>query len=278
MKRSAWLAMALLACAGTVQAQDSERLKSAKALVFDRKYVEARSAWQGILASGGPESEAAGYWVARCSENLKEDARAFKEYGDYLARRPADRALAEEARTSRVGLAARLVKGGNVQPLSVLRDGLADSSRTVRYYAAFQMGGLGGVNARPAVPVLKKIVAEEKDADLVDRAKILLLRIDPQALANAPPPVRTASAHAPGSWLKVRVFEKGSKDKTKVSINVPVSLAEIVFKSLPDEVKKELTLKGYDADNFWDRLKGLPKMEILTIEGEDGESVQIWIE
>ena len=43
-----------------------------------------------LLVAGGPEAETAAYWVARCSENLKEDARALKEYGDYLARRPAD--------------------------------------------------------------------------------------------------------------------------------------------------------------------------------------------
>lgn len=277
MRRLALLLMACLAAAGTLQAQDSERLKNAKALVFDRKYVEARTAWQGILAAGGPEAEAAAYWVARCSENLKEDARAFKEYAEYLARKPADRALAEEARTSRVSLAARLVKAGNLQPLAVLKEGLADSSRTVRYYTAFQIAGLGGPNARLAVPVLKRIVVDEKDADLVDRAKILLLRLDPQSLASAAPALAPAPKASPGSWLKVRVFEKGSQ-ATKVSINVPVSLAEMVFKSLPDEVKKELRLKGYDADNFWDRLRGLPKMEILTIEGEDGEKVQIWIE
>jgi hypothetical protein len=147
----------------------------------------------------------------------------------------------------------------------------------VRYYAAFQAAGLGGETARLSIPVLKKILAEEKDPDLVDRAKIILLRVDPQAVASSARPTAPVVAGTPGSWLKVRVFEKGTR-ATKVSINVPVSLAEMVFKSLPDEVKKELSLKGYDADNFWDRLKGLPKMEILTVEGEDGEKVQIWIE
>jgi hypothetical protein len=146
----------------------------------------------------------------------------------------------------------------------------------VRYYAAFQVGGLGGESAKLAVPVLKQIVAREKDPDLVDRAKLMLLRLAPNELA-APRAVAPVVAATPGSWLKVRVFERGAQG-AKVSINVPVSLAEMVFKSLPDEVKKELSLRGYDADNFWDRLKGLPKMEILTVEGEDGERVQIWIE
>jgi hypothetical protein len=276
MTRLSSLLLGVLMVAGPLAAQDTERLRTAKALVFDRKYVEARGAWQQILSEGGAEATVAAFWVARCSENLKEDARAFKEYETFLAGRPEDRALIEEARTSRVGLAARLVKAGNPQPLSVLKEALADPSRTVRYYAAFQVGALGGETARAAVPALKKIVAEEKDPDLVDRARILLLRVDPQALANSKPVV-AAGVRGGGAWLKVRIFEKGSQS-TKVSINVPVSLAEIVFKSLPEEVKKELSLKGYEAENFWDRLKSLPKMEILTIEGDDGETVQIWIE
>ncbi len=279
MRRSASLLLAVLVFALPRFAQDSEPLRNAKTLVFDRKYAEARQAWQQILAAGGLEAETAAYWVARCSENLKEDTRAFKEYGDYLARKPADRALAEEARPSRVGLAARLHRSGQTQQLPVLRDALADPSKTVRYYAAFQLGGLGGEPAKAAVPLLKRIVAEEKDADLVDRAKLILLRVDPQALAvSSPRPApHPAPAASHGSWLKVRVYAGGIATP-KVSVNVPVTLAEIVFKSLPDNAKKDLSLKGYDAENFWERLRNLPKMEILTIEGEDGEKVQIWIE
>lgn len=282
MRRFVSLLLAVLVFALPSFAQDSEPLRNAKTLVFDRKHAEARQAWQQILAAGGPEAEPAAYWVARCSENLKEDARAFKEYGDYLARKPADRALFEEARTSRVGLAARLYRSGQTQQLPALKEALADSSKTVRYYAAFQLGGLGGEPAKAAVPLLKRILAEERDPDLVDRAKLILLRVDPQALAGVPSPRPAPAPHpAPavgrGTWLKVRVFEGGTA-APKVSVNVPVALAEIVFKSLPEDAKKELSLKGYDAENFWERLKNLPKMEILTIEGEDGEKLQIWIE
>ena len=279
MKRFVAMLLAVLVFAPPSLAQDSESLRSAKALVFDRKYAEARQAWQQILAAGGPEAETAPYWVARCSENLKEDARAFKEYGDYLARKPADRALVEEARTSRVGLAARLYRAGQTQQLPVLKEALADPNKTVRYYAAFQLGGLGGEPSKAAVPLLKRIVAEERDPDLVDRAKLILLRVDPQALAvSSPRPApHPAPAASHGTWLKVRIFAAGTA-APKVSVNVPVALAEIVFKSLPEDAKRDLSLKGYDAENFWERLKSLPKMEILTIEGEDGERVQIWIE
>lgn len=290
-RRGGWLQMEaaflqaalLLGAASTLRAQDeAERLRSAKALFFDRKYAEARQAWQAILSKGsGPEAEAAAYWIARSSENLGDYDRALREYGAYLDRRPADPTLAEEALTSRVGLAARLYKSGQRGHLPILRGALADPRKTVRYYAALQLSTLGTEAGQPAVPVLKRILEEETDEDLVDRAKLGLLRLDPSALSRAGP--REASARGEGSarraagWIKVRIFERGST-KPQVSINLPVALAEMVFKSLPDEARRELRRKGYDADSFWERLRKLGPAEILTIEEADGERIQVWLE
>ena len=52
----------------------------------------------------------------------------------------------------------------------------------------------------------------------------------------------------------------------------------MAFKSLPDDARSELKKKGYDADNFWERLKKLGPTEIVSIVGDDGEKIQIWIE
>lgn len=276
MRPAALLLMALAVAPAQAQ-PDQERLKGAKALYFDRRYAEARQAWQRILASArGAEADTAAYWVARSSENLGEDERALKEYGDFLRRRPADRALSEEARTSRVGLAARLYKAGKKEHLPALREALADPSKTVRYFAALQLSSLGPEAGRDAVPVLQRIVQEETDPDLVNRAKVGLLRLDPQALSRTPgagaPPPRGESR-----WLKVRVFEKGG-GKPKVVVNLPIALADMVFKSLPEDAKRELEMKGYDAENFWQLLKGSGPTQIVDIEGDEGERIQIWIE
>jgi hypothetical protein len=263
---------------------EGERLRAAKTLFFDRKYQEARQVWATLALSRGPEAEAAAFWMARCSENLGESARALQEYSAYLDRRPADKALAEEARTSRVGLAARLYRGGEKQHLPILKEALSDPSKTVRYYAAFQLGGLGPEVGQGAVLVLKRILEEERDEDLVDRAKLYLLRLDPGALSPGPgegirPRVRPApgAVRKEAAWVRVRIYGKGDS-RPEVSINLPVGLAEMVFKSLPDEARTELRRRGYDADNFWDRLKKLGPAEILSIEGSDGGRVQIWIE
>ena len=291
MKRACLFFMLLAAAVAPALAQgEADRLRAAKELVFDKKYAEARTAWQQILAaSSGSEAETAAYWVARCSESLGENERALREYGQYLDKKPGDGALAEEARTSRVGLATKLVRAGQRQHLAVLSAALSDQSKTVRYYAALQLASLGKDVGLAALPVLKEIVAKEKDEDLVERAKIAILRLDPSALAKAPPvplaaplaPVapqpHPAPAARPASWIRVRIYEKGGNDP-QVSINLPLGLAELVYKSLPDDARRNLKLKGYDADNFWDRLKKLGPTEILSIDSKDGERVQIWLE
>jgi tetratricopeptide (TPR) repeat protein len=259
----------------------AEQLRSAKALFFDGKYAEARRAWEAVRASvRGAESTAALYWVARCSEKLGEPERALREYGSFLAARPADRTLVEEARTSRVGIAARLYKAGQKQHAPILEEALADRSRTVRYYAALQVATLGAEMARPAVPVLREIVKTEKDEDLVERAKLALLRVDPAALSDlsddrARPTTLRPSRRA--GWIKVRITEKGAS-APKVSVTMPFALAELVFKSLPDEALRELKSEGYDAENFWRKLRDMGPTDVIDIEGDEGERIRIWIE
>ena len=266
------LALWLVAAPPPPAAGDADRVRLAKELYFDRKYAAAHEAWQAVLARAqGAEGDAAAYWIARSSESLGDHERAFREYGEFLARRPADLMLAEEARTSRVGLAVRLYKKGQAQHLGVAVEALKDPSKTVRYYAALQLAGLGRETGRPAVPILCRIVHEERDEDLVERAKLALLRLDPECLGRAETP------RGEGRFLKVRIFE-GSGSQPSVSINLPMALAELAFKSLPDDARRELRKKGYDADNFWEQLRKLPPSQIIDIRGEDGERIQIWIE
>lgn len=278
----AWLAVALLSVAqGRADPSPAaDDLRTAKALFFDGSYAEARRAWEMVRASAAPEARDAQFWIARCSENLGELQRALDEYRRYVEAKPANAALAAEARTARAGLALKLVKAGQRQHLALLRATLEDPSRSVRYFAALQLSQLGPRDGAPAIPVLREILAQEKDPDLVDRAKLALVRLDPKALRPplaepaappARPPARTIT------WIKVRIFEKGHNQPT-VSINLPIGLADLVFKSLPEEARDTLKRKGYDADNFWERLKKLGPTEIVTIQGDGGERIQIWTE
>ena len=287
---AAVLAFALVAAglAAGARAADPELARKAKALFFDRQYGPARDAWYAVLRqSRGAEADQAAFWIARASESLGESERAFGEYGAFLARRPADKALVEEARTNRVGLAAQLYKAGKRQHLDVVTAGLEDPARTVRYYAAFQLANLGPEVGRRAIPVLQRIIAQEKDEDLVNRAKVYLLKLDPQSLSRLEPGVR-AEGHVidrravdpprtEGRTLHVRIYAPGMS-RPKVTVNLPMALADLLFKSLPEDARRELWRKGYDADHFWDQLKKLGPTEIVDIEGDSGEKIQIWIE
>jgi len=269
------LALALQPAAAFAQG-DSERLRNAKALFFDQKYDKAREEWLAVRAAGrGPEAQAALYWIARCSESLGERERALAEYGEYLDNHPADPTLAQEAKTGRIGLAVKLAQTGHPGHLSIAREGLSDPDKVVRYFAALRLASLGPEQGRPAVPVLKEIVAREADQDLVERAKLALVRLDRNALVEpkAPPPGNARHA----GWIRVRVYEKGSS-RPSLALNVPIALAELVFKSLPEDAKDELRRKGYDSANFWERIKKTGPTDILTVEGDDGGRVQVWIE
>lgn len=278
MRRLAALALGavlLLAVAAPAE-PDPEALRQAKALFFDRQYAEARTAWQGIQDAGG--SRDATYWIARCSESLGEKERALGEYSRYLATKPADRALVEEAKTSRVSLAVKLAKQGQPQHTRIALDSLGDVSRTVRYFAALQVASLGTDECRPAVPVLKEILAKEKDEDLADRAKLALLKCDRNALPPpAPLPPKPPSSAKAASWVHIRIYQKG-ESKPNVAINLPVALADLVFKALPDSAMQDLRREGYDAGKFWEALKKTGPAEILTVEGKDGERIQVWLE
>ena len=98
--------------------------------------------------------------------------------------------------------------------------------------------------------------------------------VGPEA-PNAPLTLRHRPAGA--SRVCVRIYEKGNS-RAKLAINVPVALADLVFKSLPDDAIADLRREGYDAGTFWERLKRTGPAEILTIEGENGERIQVWIE
>ena len=255
---AALLLAALLLPAGALAQADAEKLRAAKALFFDRQYAEAREAWQAIAATGrGADAQAALYWVARCSESLGESERALAEYGAYLAARPADRTLVEEAKTSRVALAVKLAKAGKTEHLAVARDALADPSRTVRYFAALQVASLGPEAGKPAVPVLREILAEEKDEDLVERAKLALLRAGPQRARRGGLARSRGARGREAAWVRVRIYEKGAS-KPQVSINLPVALADLVFKSLPDDAIADL------------RKRGLRRAHVLGAAQEDG--------
>ncbi len=178
---------------------------------------------------------------------------------------------------------------GGVPFTAVIRS-LGDDRAPVRYFGALQVGSLPNLtDARKATAVLREIVGGSKDPDIVERAKLQLLRLEPKSLAETPaartarptpPPTRSVKKlepdpEGPARLLRIRISKGG---KQTVAVTVPFSLAEFVFSSLPESTKKGLQLKGYDAEGFWKRLRTLNIREIVSIVGEDGETIEVWVE
>jgi hypothetical protein len=78
-------------------------------------------------------------------------------------------------------------------------------------------------------------------------------------------------------WVRLEIREAGAS-KPEVSLSFPVALAELVFKSLPEDARQELSRNGIDAGNFWERLKSSGPTSIVEIHGDDGEHIRLWLE
>jgi hypothetical protein len=120
-----------------------------------------------------------------------------------------------------------------------------------------------------AVPVLKKIVLLEDDVELVDRAKIALMRIDPDYLKNL-----AGAKKVEAATLHIQIYDKKSK-KDSLSLNIPFALARLALGAIPEKEKKALKQKGYDLDGIVRAL--IESDHIIKIESEES-LLKIWID
>ena len=84
----------------------------------------------------------------------------------------------------------------------------------------------------------------------------------------------TMPAEGTPKWLKIRV---SSGDSEKVNVNLPLSLARVALKFIPQQAKGQMEEQGVDIDAL---LGEVTETKIgKLVEVEDGEDhVSIWIE
>lgn len=75
-------------------------------------------------------------------------------------------------------------------------------------------------------------------------------------------------------WLRIRV---SSGDSEKVNVNLPLSLARVALKFIPQQAKGQMEEQGFDMDAL---LSEVTETKIgKLVEVEDGDDhVSIWIE
>jgi tetratricopeptide (TPR) repeat protein len=251
---------------------ETEIFNRAKLALFDRKWDQALAELnrlQELFPSSSYYSQVL-FYKGNCFEEKKMPKKALENYNAFL-NVSRNESLKEEATRSIIDLNFILhERTGEKKYLERIIRLLESRSAFVRYYAAFKLSYLKNKStASRAVPVLNEIIKKESDRDLVDRARLALMRIDPDFLKKSPKPKSLE-----GRILRIQVYDKKTK-RTSFSFNFPFMLARLALDSLPEKEKKLLRDKGYDLDKIVETL--VDTGEILRIENKDGV-IKIWIE
>jgi tetratricopeptide (TPR) repeat protein len=261
--------------------KDQDLFNQGKVLMFDKKWDDARAAFQMLLQEF-PNSNLvpqANFFSARCLQSQGKDAEALRAYEFFLQKYGQESYLQAEARNAVVDLAAALLEKGDSSYKERITAGLRDGNKEVRYFSAIRSSYLNDRKiATQAVPILREILDKEKERDLVDRAKIALLRIDPNALLapRESPDQKKSDSGIDSRMFHIMVYEEGKSQPT-VELNLPLSWAQLAVMALDQSKKDELKKKGFNVDDFWESLKRLGPTKILEI--RDGKDlVKIWIE
>jgi tetratricopeptide (TPR) repeat protein len=267
--------------------KDQDLFNQGKVLMFDKKWDDARAAFQMLLQEF-PNSNfvpQANYFKARCLQAQGKDTEALRAYEFFLQKYAQESYLQTEARNAVVDLSAALLEKGDGSYKDRITGGLKDANKDVRYFSAIRASYLNDRKITTlAVPILREILEKEKERDLVDRAKIALLRIDPNALSAPHEPSEQKKSEGGidsrgginSRMFHIMVYEEGKSQPT-VEVNLPLSFAQLAVMALDQSKKEELKKKGFNVDDFWESIKRLGPTKILEI--RDGKDlVKIWIE
>lgn len=259
--------------------QKNERLfREAKVLIFDEEWEDALEKLDELLENNpdSPLFAKSLFYKATCLKELGgNEVEALQTYKEYLRINGQNTSLTEEAETSIIDLALLLFKKGRVYYLREVEDRLLSEIEVIRYYAAFELSYIEDKDiAVRAVPILQRILLEEEDERLRDRAKIALLRIDPET-------VKDFDEESPKEF-KVRVLKfsvhKIGKKEPEFFISIPWSLADLIFSIIPEQSRLSMKKQGVDIDSIISDLTKLKGRVFEIRDDEEGILIKIWLE
>jgi len=256
---------------------DEALFREAKLLVFDKSWATALDKLEE-LRDKYPDSPWAGqalFYKGECLSGLGgREREALRAYKEYIRLAEATASLVEESEGSIIDLAFGLYEKGEASALQDIESRLEHKNMVVRYYAAYKLSFVSDKRAASkSVPVLMRIVETEKDPELLDRARIALLRVSPESLKSVED--KNPATGAP-RLLRIRIMEKGRKEPS-LELNIPWALADLALNAMDEEDKAAIRKKGYDLNKIVSEL-AKSKQSILRIVGDDGSVIEIWIE
>ena len=270
------IVIALASLQAHAQTKQDERLfEEAKILIFDKEWEGAKKKLDELLDKfpGSQWFSQALFYKGRClQEHGGKEEEALAVYKKYLLLGKRNESLVQESEISIIDLAYKLYEKRKRSHSKEIEKRLLHSDRIIKYYAAFKLSYIKDKKlARKGIPVLKEIVEEERDDELRDRAKIALLRIDPDSLKEFEDEKYETKARI----FHIRIQDRWKKDPV-VSINIPWALADLALSSIPEEEKAELKEEGYDVDKIIRELTEF-KGKIIEITGKK-TIFRIWID
>jgi hypothetical protein len=228
---------------------DETLFREAKLLVFDKDWGAALVKIDQLRDKypDSPYADQALFYKGECLSGLPGRERdALRVYKDYIQLGGAVPSLVEESEGSIIDLAFTLYEKGDASAIREIESRLGHGNKVIRYYAAYKLSLVSDKKlAAKAAPVLARIVETEKDPELLDRARIALLRVSPEEPA--------------------------------FSLNIPLALADLALGAMDEEDKAAIRKKGYDLNKIMNEL-AKSKESILRIVGDDGSVIEIWIE
>lgn len=254
---------------------DEELFKEAKILIFDKKWEKAQEKLEELLEKypRSPISSQAVFFRAKCLfEQQFKEVEALKAFKNYLEFEKKNESLAEESEVSIIDLALKLYEKGRKSYLKEIEERISSSNKVIRYYAALQLSFVKEKSAAvKAIPVLRGIVEGEEDSELRDRAKIALLRLDPDSLRD----VEERRVEKRAKILKIRIFSEHGGEP-EIAINIPWALADLALAAIPERERAAMKKEGYELDRIMEELRKM-KGDIIEIKAE-GKVIKIWIE
>jgi tetratricopeptide (TPR) repeat protein len=235
----------------------------ARLAMFDRQWDRALKELD-LLTEMYPDTAYYSQVMFYKGKSWKEKKRSRKalEYFEAFLKTSTNETLKEEALGSIIDLSFQLYQQGNRGSIRRVVKLLKSDQPMVQYYAAFKLSYVKNKStASKAVKILKKIIRQDDDDALVDRAKIALMRIDPQHLRNVP---ETKSLE--NSMLVIRIVNKRSK-KEVFSFSIPFALAKLALDAIPNEERKNLEAEGHNLDKLLQTVAKTRKF--IRIEGGD---------
>ncbi len=253
---------------------DKELFQEAKILIFDKEWEKAQGKLEELLEDypDSPWYSEALFYLGRALEEQKgREKEALDTFKKYIMRRDVSEILIQNAETSLINLSMALYEKGRKSYLKEVKIRLYRPDDAIRYYAAYKLSFLKDKDeAEEAIPVLKEILKVEKDQELKDKAKIALLRIDPEAFKD----YEEESREGRGRMLKFRVIHRRTNDDL-FKFNVPWALADLALANIPEDAREELRKEGYNLDRIAREL--VERGEVIVIETKD-VIIKIWID